>query len=52
MTVLPEPPSHLLTIAEYAALGETEPGHTELKEGRLAEPFPVRIQVDRLAEGG
>jgi hypothetical protein len=26
---------HLLTIAEYAALGETEHGYTELIEGRL-----------------
>jgi Uma2 family endonuclease len=26
---------HLLTIAEYVALGETEPGFTELVEGRL-----------------
>jgi Uma2 family endonuclease len=42
VTALPEPPAqrltamdHLLTIAEYAALGETEPGFTELVEGRL-----------------
>lgn len=42
MTALPEPTAshlpgvdHLLTIAEYAALGETEPGYTELVEGRL-----------------
>ena len=28
-------PTHLLTIEEYAALGETEFGYTELQEGRL-----------------
>jgi Uma2 family endonuclease len=33
---------HLLTIAEYAALGETEHGYTELIEGRvLMSPSPV-----------
>jgi Uma2 family endonuclease len=33
---------HLLTIAEYAALGETEHGYTELIEGRiLVSPSPV-----------
>jgi Uma2 family endonuclease len=33
---------HLLTIAEYAALGETEHGYTELIEGRLImSPSPV-----------
>jgi Uma2 family endonuclease len=35
VATLPEPPDHLLTIAEYAELGETEPGYTELLEGRL-----------------
>ncbi|HWD02299.1 MAG TPA: Uma2 family endonuclease [Amycolatopsis sp.] len=50
MTALPEPtqgpeptrrnfpwgiPDHLLSIEEYAALGETESGFTELVEGRL-----------------
>lgn len=35
-------PTHLLTIAEYAELGETETGHTELVEGRLLlSPSPV-----------
>jgi Uma2 family endonuclease len=33
---------HLLTIAEYAELGETEAGYTELLEGRLLmSPSPV-----------
>lgn len=42
MTALPEPPGHLLTVAEYAALGETESGYTELLEGRLLmSPSPV-----------
>jgi Uma2 family endonuclease len=41
MTAMPAPghepttPDHLLTTAEYAALGETEHGYTELVEGRL-----------------
>ncbi|MGQ0841437.1 Uma2 family endonuclease [Actinokineospora sp.] len=35
-------PTHLLTIAEYAALGETEFGYTELLEGRLLmSPSPT-----------
>src|SRR6266540_2473199 len=38
----PTTPDHLLTIAEYAALGETEPGYTELIEGRLLmSPSPT-----------
>lgn len=47
MTAEPLPASeadsvHLLTIAEYAALGETEDGYTELIEGRiLTSPSPV-----------
>ncbi|SFP29246.1 Endonuclease, Uma2 family (restriction endonuclease fold) [Amycolatopsis arida] len=42
MSTLPEPPSHLLTIAEYAALGEVETGYTELVEGRLLmSPSPA-----------
>jgi Uma2 family endonuclease len=42
VTALPEPAAsrppgvdHLLTVAEYAELGEIEPGYTELVEGRL-----------------
>ncbi|WNV90156.1 Uma2 family endonuclease [Umezawaea sp. Da 62-37] len=35
MSVLPDPMHHLLTAAEYAALGEVESGYTELLEGRL-----------------
>lgn len=41
MTAMPQhqhessAPTHLLTIEEYAALGETESGYTELQEGRL-----------------
>lgn len=35
MTALPEPPGHLLTVAEYAVLGEIESGYIELLEGRL-----------------
>ncbi|GAA3586144.1 Uma2 family endonuclease [Amycolatopsis ultiminotia] len=52
MTALPEPtqngfpweiPDHLLSIEEYAALGETESGFTELVAGRLVtSPSPTR----------
>lgn len=35
MTAVPQPPLYLLTIAEYAALAESESGYTELVEGRL-----------------
>ncbi|MGW5741707.1 Uma2 family endonuclease [Amycolatopsis sp. NPDC003861] len=50
MIALPKPgaarrweiPDHLLTIEEYAALGETDTGFTELVEGRvLMSPSPV-----------
>jgi Uma2 family endonuclease len=48
MTAMPAPrheptaPDHPLTIAEYAALGETEPGYTELIEGHLLmSPSPI-----------
>jgi len=51
VTALPEPhaerrweiPDHLLSIEEYAALGETDSGFTELVEGRLVmSPSPSR----------
>lgn len=45
MTALPDPPQaepRLLTVAEYAALGETEFGYTELEEGHvIVSPSPV-----------
>lgn len=42
MTPLPQPLGHLLTVAEYAELGETESGYTELLEGcLLMSPSPV-----------
>ncbi|MEV6878167.1 Uma2 family endonuclease [Amycolatopsis sp. NPDC051128] len=50
MIALPKPgatrrweiPDHLLTIEEYAALGETDTGFTELVEGRvLMSPSPL-----------
>ena len=57
MTALPQPQldgePHLLTVEEYAALGETEPGYTELQEGHLLmspSPRPMRnIASMRLA---
>ncbi|MFF0143991.1 Uma2 family endonuclease [Amycolatopsis sulphurea] len=52
MTARPEPtqsefpwkiPDHLLSIEEYAALGEPESGFTELVEGRVVmSPSPIR----------
>lgn len=50
MIALPKPdparrweiPDHLLTIEEYAALGETDTGFTELVEGRVVmSPSPI-----------
>lgn len=42
MTISPHPPAHLLTIADYAALGEDEHGRTELMEGNLVmSPSPT-----------
>ncbi|MGH4025485.1 MAG: Uma2 family endonuclease [Pseudonocardiaceae bacterium] len=42
MTAVPQPWGHLLTVAEYAELAETESGYTELLEGRLLmSPSPV-----------
>ncbi|MEV4056665.1 Uma2 family endonuclease [Amycolatopsis sp. NPDC049688] len=51
MSAVPQPkpasrweiPDHLLTIEEYAALGETDTGFTELVEGRVVmSPSPSR----------
>ncbi|HEU5480211.1 MAG TPA: Uma2 family endonuclease [Candidatus Tumulicola sp.] len=42
MSVLPQPPGRLLTIREYADLGEIEHGRYELQEGRLVmSPSPT-----------
>jgi Uma2 family endonuclease len=42
MTIQPVAPPHLLTVAEYLAIGEIEPGYSELDEGRLLmSPTPV-----------
>jgi Uma2 family endonuclease len=42
VTALPQHPTRLFTIAEYAALGEDEHGRTELQEGRLLmSPSPT-----------
>ena len=42
MTAVPQPWGHLLTVDEYADLGETDSGYTELLEGRLLmSPSPV-----------
>jgi hypothetical protein len=38
----PLPVPKLYTVAEYLALGETEPGYTELQEGRLITVASVR----------
>ena len=35
MTLQPVAPPHPLTVDEYLAIGEVEPGYTELVEGRL-----------------
>ena len=35
MTIQPEAPPHLLTVAEYLEIGEIELGYSELVEGRL-----------------
>jgi Uma2 family endonuclease len=35
VTAVPQPPGHLLTVREYAALGEGEHGRCELVEGNL-----------------
>ena len=42
MTALPQPLDHLLTVGEYAELGETKTGYTELIQGRLLmSPSPI-----------
>ncbi|GAB3932216.1 Uma2 family endonuclease [Kribbella albertanoniae] len=41
MTAVPLPPAHLLTVGEYAALGEDGSGRSELMEGNLVmSPSP------------
>src|SRR5215470_14620360 len=35
VTAIPQPPGHLLTVREYACLGEDEHGRCELMEGNL-----------------
>lgn len=58
MTLQPVAPPHPLTVAEYLAIGEIEPGYSELVEGRLvmcATPafdhqdflFEMHVQVRR-----
>jgi len=42
MTTRPLPPTHLLTIDQYVALGEDEHGRTELQEGSIVmSPSPT-----------
>ncbi|WP_370968905.1 Uma2 family endonuclease [Amycolatopsis sp. cg9] len=63
MIALPEPgparkweiPDHLLTIEEYAALGETDTGFTELVEGRVVmspgpKPGHNLVMLERVRE--
>jgi Uma2 family endonuclease len=41
MTAVPLPPAHLLTVGEYAELGEDDSGRSELMEGNLVmSPSP------------
>ncbi|MFF1821569.1 Uma2 family endonuclease [Kribbella sp. NPDC058245] len=41
MTAVPLPPAHLLTVGEYADLGEDDSGRSELMEGNLVRsPSP------------
>ena len=50
MTASPLPPAHLLTVAEYAALGEDEHGRTELMEGSLVvSPSPTADHMVAMA---
>ena len=42
MTLQPVAPPHPLTVAEYLAIGEIEPGYSELVDGRLVmSPSPL-----------
>jgi Uma2 family endonuclease len=51
MTARPLPPTHLLTIEEYLALGEDEHGRTELQEGSLVmSPSPTADHMVAIAE--
>jgi Uma2 family endonuclease len=51
MTVLPQPPDHLLTIREYTGLGEIEHGRCELQEGRLVmSPSPTPDHMIAIAQ--
>lgn len=51
MSVLPQPPDRLLTIREYADLGEIEHGHYELQEGRLVmSPSPTPDHMLAIAQ--
>ena len=46
-------PPRLWTVAEYAAIGETEPGYTELVAGRLLmSPSPTPSHQTALANLG
>ncbi len=50
MTAQPLPPTHLLTIGEYAALGEDLHGRTELQEGNLVmSPSPTHRHMIAVA---
>jgi Uma2 family endonuclease len=51
MTALTQPPGRLLTIAEYAALGEDDRGRWELQEGNLImSPSPSPRHMVAAAE--
>jgi len=51
MSVLPQPPNRLLTIREYADLGEIEHGYYELQEGRLVmSPSPTPDHMLAIAQ--
>jgi Uma2 family endonuclease len=50
MTSLPQPPDRLLSITDYAELGENERGRYELQEGRLVmSPSPTPDHMIALA---